>query len=523
MTIDWDVPVPARDGTVLRVNVFRPSQGGPAPAIMSAHPYGKDHIPRKTRTGRGVSAQYRLFPQPERVRFSDLTSWEAPDPGFWVPHGYAVVNADLRGAGASDGVGDLFSDAEANDYHDLIEWVGAQPWCSGKVGLNGVSYLAISEYRAATTHPPHLAAICPWEGFSDIYRDFTHPGGVREKGFSVVWATTTARGARVEGDLGAELKGRTDLDEWYQSRTPVLERIEVPLLQCASFSDQCLHTRGSFEAFRRAGSARKWLTTHRSGKWSWFYSDGAHEEQLAFFDHVLKGLDNGWDRRPPVVVRIYEDGPDAVDTLEADEWPPPLDWTTLHLDSKTGRLDAEPPTSAGTAMVGKDPVRFTWTAPHDVDLIGPMALHLDVSLPGGGDANLFVTARKYHGGREARFEGSFGYALDVVSHGWQRLAHRGLDAARSQPWQPVHTHDRAEPAAPGEIVAVDVALLPHATRFRAGDELRVEIGLRWPFPRDPLRGQFPAAYEASKAKACTLHTGGEAGAALVVGMRKLPG
>jgi predicted acyl esterase len=255
MTIDWDVAVPVRDGTVLKVNVFRPSEGGPVPAIMSAHPYGKDHIPRKTRTGRGVSTQYRLFPQPERVRFSDLTSWKAPDPGFWVPHGYAVVNADLRGAGTSDGVGDLFTDAEADEYHDLIEWVGTQPWCSGQVGLNGVSYLAISEYEAATTHPPHLAAVCPWEGFSDLYRDFTHPGGVREKGFSVVWGTTTARGPRVEGDLGAELKARSNLDEWYRARTPVLERIEVPLLQCASFSDQCLHTRGSFEG-PFAGPAR---------------------------------------------------------------------------------------------------------------------------------------------------------------------------------------------------------------------------------------------------------------------------
>lgn len=80
----------------------------------------------------------------------------------------------------------------------------------------------------------------------------------------------------------------------------------------------------------------------------------------------------------------------------------------------------------------------------------------------GGDANLFVTARKYHRGRQPRFEGSFGYALDAVSHGWQRLAHRRLDEARSQPWQPVHNHDRPEPAAPGEIVPVDVALLAHA-------------------------------------------------------------
>ena len=81
---------------------------------------------------------------------------------------------------------------------------------------------------------------------------------------------------------------------------------------------------------------------------------------------------------------------------------------------------------------------------------------------------------------------------------------------------------RAEPAGPGEVVPVDVALLAHATRFRTGDELRIEVGLRWPIPRDPLRGQFPVAYEASKAKACTLHTGSETNATLLVGMRALP-
>lgn len=93
---------------------------------------------------------------------------------------------------------------------------------------------------------------------------------------------------------------------------------------------------------------------------------------------------------------------------------------------------------------------------------------------------------------------------------------------RSQPWQPVHTHDRAQPAGPGEIVAVDVALLPHATRFRTGDELRIEVGLRWPIPRGPFRGQFPVAYEASRARACTLHTGSGANATLLVGLRMQP-
>ena len=76
---------------------------GPFPVIMSAHPYGKDKIPAKTWSGCSPTLQARLVPQPHRMTISALTSWEAPDPAFWTQHGYAVVNADLRGGGTSDG------------------------------------------------------------------------------------------------------------------------------------------------------------------------------------------------------------------------------------------------------------------------------------------------------------------------------------------------------------------------------------------------------------------------------------
>jgi putative CocE/NonD family hydrolase len=103
---DWDLPVKVRDGTRLRVNVFRPTEPGAYPVIMSAHPYGKDRIP--ARSWNGPSLQYRLFPQPEPSVVHEWTSWRR-DPGVWVPRGYVVVNADLRGGGTSEGTGDLFS------------------------------------------------------------------------------------------------------------------------------------------------------------------------------------------------------------------------------------------------------------------------------------------------------------------------------------------------------------------------------------------------------------------------------
>ena len=163
-----DVPVTVRDGTVLRANVFRPAAEGRYPMIMCAHPYGKDNLPRRGPFGYIPQAQFRLMRQSAPVGSSAWTSWEAPDPAFWAPRGYVVVNCDLRGFGWSEGEGILLSDAEAQDYYDLIEWAAVLPWSSGRVGLNGVSYLALSQWKVAALRPPHLAAICPWEGFSDV-------------------------------------------------------------------------------------------------------------------------------------------------------------------------------------------------------------------------------------------------------------------------------------------------------------------------------------------------------------------
>lgn len=252
-----DVEVAVRDGTILRVNVFRPEGDGRYPVIMCAHPYGKDRLPRRGPLGYQPPPQYRLLRQPKPVSWSAWTTWEAPDPAYWVPLGYAVVNCDLRGFGTSDGVGNLLTDAEAQDIYDLIEWAGTQSWSSGKVGMNGVSYLAISQYKAAALRPPHLAAICPWEGFSDVYRDFARPGGIREDGFMRVWTAGVKRGGRPGEDLRQGQLDHPLRDQWWADRTPELERIEVPTLVCGSFSDQQLHSRGSFRAFERVNSPHR--------------------------------------------------------------------------------------------------------------------------------------------------------------------------------------------------------------------------------------------------------------------------
>ena len=110
------------------------------PVLLCAHPYGKDLLPRRIGRRSRFSFQYRIMRQPTPVSFSTLTGWEAPDPNWWVAQGYAV-----RCAGTSDGVAELLSRQEGEDTYDLIEWAAAQQWSSGKVGMLGVSYLAVSQ------------------------------------------------------------------------------------------------------------------------------------------------------------------------------------------------------------------------------------------------------------------------------------------------------------------------------------------------------------------------------------------
>ncbi|MFI8221210.1 CocE/NonD family hydrolase [Streptomyces sp. NPDC085932] len=535
-----DVEVAMPDGVVLRVDVYRSADStGPLPVILSAHPYGKDRLP-KPRKGGGYRpiGQFRVFRHPEPIHLSAWTGWEAPDPAIWCRRGYAVVNADLRGFGKSEGVGSPFSDQEARDLYELVEWAGTRPWSSGKVGLDGVSYLAISQYKAAALRPPHLAAICPWEGFTDFYRDYARPGGIREDGFMTIWSLGLKRAGRVDLDIRAEQRSRDLFDDWYEALRPHLEQIQVPALVCASFSDHALHSRGSFEAFRRIRSRHKWLYTHRGGKWCTYYGAEAVSERQKFFDWALKGMDNGQEALPPVRLEVRDRG-DAVQAVRREpSFPPPgVTWHKLYLDAAAGQLvearggeptegpqgssESAPPPATAAFDHRRGTASFSWTIQEDLEVIGPMALRLWVQLQGGTDAHLYAGVRKLSEGREVTFEGSFGFGRDLVTKGSLRASFREADAALSMPGSPVHAHRTRRPFEPGEIAPVDIALLPSATFFRAGDVLRLDVQGRWFFPVDPIRGQFPTRYERAPHCATLLHTGGVHDAHLLVPVKSL--
>jgi predicted acyl esterase len=520
--VERDVTVAVRDGTKLRMNVHRPERAGRFPVILSAHPYGKDVLPRRVPFGYLPLKRYRFIRQAGPVAFSALTGWEAPDPSYWVPRGYVVINLDLRGFGASEGTGTLLSDQEAADYVEVIEWAAHQPWSSGRVGLNGVSYLAISQWKVAALRPPALAAICPWEGFSDVYRDVAYPGGVREDGFMPFWANATEHDGRTSESLRAGQLAHPEWDDFWAALTPDLERIEVPALVCASFSDQGLHSRGCFEAFRRIGSKQRFLYTHRAGKWSTYYGPDALDWQTRFFDCFLKGEDNGMRASPPVRLEVRSAANEVHAVRSERSWPPPsVRWTALHL--APGEL-RQAPLAAATRIrfrVPEESVEFVHRIEDDMELSGPMKLRLHVELSAASDAYLFVAVCKARPDprgrdRDVVFEGSFGFGYDVVAKGWLRIAHRHIDTARSEPHRPFHPHDRAEPLASGEVAPVDIEILPSATHFARGDSLRLVVQGRWFWRRSSLIGMFPGGYAESPAGTVILHVGGERDAHLLV-------
>ena len=505
MRIDWDVPITMDDGLVVRADIFRPIKDGKYPAILTYGPYAKglafqDGYP---------SAWQRMVEKHADVAAGSSNlyqSWEVVDPEKWVPHGYVCVRVDSRGAGCSPGYIDHFSPRETKDFYDCIEWAGVQSWSNGKVGLNGISYYGINQWHVASLQPPHLAAMCVWEGAADWYRDMTHHGGL----LSTFWANwydmqvkTVQYGAgergkrsRVHGELvcGPETlseeqlaKNRCDFgedirkhpldDDYHKARSPQWDKIVAPLFSAANWGGQGLHPRGNFEGFVRAASKDKWLEAHGIEHWTHFYTDYGRELQRKFFDFFLKGEDSGWGRQPRVLLQVRHPGEKFVER-EENEWPiARTKWTKLYLNSADFSLTE-------TSLTGEARVTFdalgegvTFMTPpmkQETEITGPVAAKLFVS-SSTTDADLFLVLRVFSADmKEIVFQG----AIDPhtpIAQGWLRASHRKLDPKLTLPYRPYHTHDEKQPLTPNTPVALDIELWPTSIVVPAGYRIALTV------------------------------------------------
>jgi len=504
MRIDWDVQIAMDDGLVLRADVFRPIAEGRYPVILSYGPYAKglafqDGYP---------SAWERMaekHPDVAAGSSQPYQSWEVVDPEKWVPHQYACVRVDSRGAGCSPGFIDHFSPRETKDFYDCIEWAGVQPWSNGKVGLNGISYYGINQWHVASLQPPHLAAMCIWEGAADWYRDMTHHGGI----LCTFWANwydmqvkTVQYGAgergkrsRVHGELvcGPEILSDAELaksrgefgddifahpldDAYHRARSPVWSKVKVPFLSAANWGGQPLHPRGNFEGFVRAASKKKWLEVHGIEHWTHFYTDYGRNLQLRFFDYFLHGKKNGWDKRPPVQLQVRHI--DRFVERTENEWPlKRTKWTRFYLDLADGTL-ADKPAKKKTAIhfdaMGDGVTFLTPPLSQATEITGPSALKLFVS-SSTADADIFAVLRVFAPDlKEVVFQG----AIDPhtpVGQGWLRASHRQLDKKLSEPYRPYHTHTKKQLLKPGEIVTLDIEIWPTSIVVPAGYRIALTV------------------------------------------------
>ncbi|TMH43351.1 MAG: CocE/NonD family hydrolase [Betaproteobacteria bacterium] len=504
MRIDWDASISMDDGLVLRADVFRPSDEGRHPVILSYGPYAKGlsfQEGYKSNWARLVKAA----PEVLEGSSNNYQCWELVDPEKWVPDGYACVRVDSRGAGRSPGVIDIWSPREARDLYHCIEWAAAQRWSNGKVGLNGISYFATNQWQVAALRPPHLAALCIWEGFSDYYRELARHGGILS-GFIDSWyerqilrmqhgvgergARSVVTGEPVAGpetlapealaknttDPAGEALRRRLVDDYYRERMVDFARIQAPLLSAANWGGQGLHPRGNYEGFLAAGSKEKWLEVHGDTHFTHFYSNYGMGLQKRFFGRFLKGAETGWDQQPRVSLNIRRPGERF--TLRAEnEWPlARTQWTKRYLHPD-GRLDSGPHPECGARSYHAMGDGLTFSTPplrEELEITGPVAAKLWLSSE-TTDADVFLVLRVFDpAGKEVTFIGS-NDPRTPVGLGWLRASQRKLDAERSRPNRPWHTHDEEQPLTPGTAVELDIEIWPTCIVVPPGYRLALTV------------------------------------------------
>lgn len=493
---EQDVAVKLRDGVTIYVDIFRPENMTDIPALVSWSFFGK-------RPGDGQDEWKIMGVPPGTV--SNMAKFESPDPGYWCRHGYAVVNADLRGTGHSEGDLSMFGRQDALDGYDCIEWIAQQPWCSGKVGMGGNSGVAMTQWRVAAEQPPHLACIAPWEGTTDLYRESAYEGGIPATAFMEGIVGFTVGDGYID-DMVANAEKCPFLNAYWEDKIARLSQVRIPTYATASWSH--LHLRGSIEGFRKIRTPKKWLRIHREFEWPDAYCSEGVEDLRRFYDRYLKDIRNGWELTPKVRVEVM-DAYDYDFQTNRPEKEFPLartQYEKLYLNAADGSLSRTPVSTVSKASYASEDgetvfdIRFE----EDVEITGYMKLHAWVEADGHDDMDLFVNIQKLDD------KGNF-LPTNVLGEphpgawGKLRVSRRELDPKLSTDWQPVLAHKRDLKLSKGEIVPVEIEIWPHSRIWHKGQQLRVQIAGRY------IRGDWfeKLIWNTDNKGSHIIHTGGE--------------
>jgi len=490
--------VTTRDGTLLKYTVVRPDGTGPFPTLFT---------------------------------YDGYDAGSNPDPDYiaqYVPEGYAFIGVSLRGTGCSGGVWDFFQPAEARDGVDVIRWIAAQPWSDGKVAMIGKSYPGITQLfvaeEAAAEGESHLVAIAPGHTYGDIYRDVAFPGGIFNYSFASLWSFVAqpypSYSAAFKGVTGGDqtcaqnqanrpqnipknaflqaLQHQYD-DTLIRERSPIynIDKINVPMYTVISWQDEQVGPR-----------AVNWLSnvkaplyaTLTNGDHGMYRTPTSVKDLNLFFNHYLKGEDNGYENTPRIRVwwesRTSNRAPSWVTSI--GQWPPPQTkterWYLDHggaLITSTGNGLPDPyiyagPTGQGIqnprySGVTSQPDVYLWSvkpAPGTNAAYTSLPLTKNTAVLGSGSLDLWLASTAADTGlqvtiSEVRPDGQEEY----VQAGWLRASHRKLDPSQSTDTRPYQTHQQSDaaPLIPGTPTPMRVEIFPFGHVFRAGSRIRISI------------------------------------------------
>lgn len=515
LKIENDQNIPMRDGAQLSANIFRPDASGKFPVIITMGPYRKD-----THFSDWDSEAYE-----EVAEQGPYMHWETVNPEWWIPQGYVQIRVDQRGTGKSPGKVDLFSEQQNQDFYDAIEWAAQQPWSNGKVGILGISFYAISAWQVAAMQPPHLAAIIPWEGVSDLYQDAFYHGGILSSTFLDGWFHERIVGSQYsegkpksEAELAQARVHLPDVVRAHPTATTIPEswkvdfdKIEIPVLSAGNWGGLGLHMRGNIVGYEKTASSTKRLEMHTGKHYTHFYSEEGRAIQKQFFDHWLKGIDNGLLQEPPVKIAVRK-GNDYSWRYE-NEWPiARTQWKRYYLDANQKQLLPSNIEQKAKVQYSAEPeatvshVEFLTEAfAEDTEITGHIKLKLWVS-SSVDDADLFVTVKNIDPEGNVVYVDGANNPNTPVSQGWLRISHRKLDPKHSTDWLPVLTHDEIQKLTPNQVVPVEIEVWPTSMVFEKGHRLALSIGSK------DGKGSRPFMHmdsnERNQKGMQTIHTGG---------------
>ncbi len=474
IVFDRDVAIPLRDGVKIYADIYRPNTQEKVPVICNITCFGKNGSYFTLDVLAKMSGNKERFGIP-RSATSGMETWEGIDPAFWVDKGYAVANVDMRGAYMSEGDAHYFGSQEAEDDYDIIEWMGTQPWCNGKVSMAGNSWLAIVQWYAASQQPPHLACIAPWEGHTDLYRDEMYLGGIAN--YQAVRLNNTYGVGGME-DLRGMMETHPLMDDYWADKVVDLSRIECPAYVVASWPS-VVHCQGTFRAWREIASKEKWLRVHNTQEWPDLYDAYNSYDLLRFYDHYMKGINNGWENTPKVRLSVLDPGgQDNIGRMETEFPLARQQLTPLYIDGKTMSLDPAPVQEEAAVRYcgddGKSVVKFSMTFDREAEITGYIKAKLWVEAVGNDDMDICVKVSKTDGSGQYLYHNA---RLSLYSgpNTRHRVSLRKTVPEKSLPEHPYYAYDTVEKLAPGEIVPVEIAIWPAAMRFHKGEKLELAV------------------------------------------------